>query len=186
MKKLLPEHLEEFEKILQHLYTEFSQLRTGRATPALVENITVNAYGSHMPLQQLASLSTPDSHTLAIQAWDKTVLADIEKALLAANLGIQPVNAGEVIRLSFPPLTQERRTEIVRVAKQKFEEARVAVRLLRERILKSWKESLKSGEISEDEFYLSEEALQEKIKSVHDTLQNALDKKEQEILSLSQ
>src|SRR5689334_7046975 len=125
----LQEHL---AKALQHLHQELSGLRTGRAVPTLVENIQVESYGTMTALQQLASISAPEPQQLLVQPWDPSLLKDIEKAIAQSPLGINPVNDGKVIRLPFPPMTDERRQQLLKVVKEKAEEARVRVRGIRE------------------------------------------------------
>jgi ribosome recycling factor len=139
------------DKALLALEHNFETLRTGRASLAILDGVTVPAYGSDMALNQVASLSAPDAKTIQIQPWDKSVMGAIEKALLAANLGVTPTNDGTVVRLNFPPLTEERRKEVVKVAHKMGEEGRVAVRNVRRHINDEVKKSEKSHDISEDD-----------------------------------
>jgi ribosome recycling factor len=124
--------LQQFEqsvkKALDHLHAEFSKLQTGRANASLVEHIAVEAYGQRMELKAVASISVQDARSMAIQPWDKSVLADIEKAIQIANIGVNPVNDGIVVRLNFPPMTEERRKQITKVVSQLMEQAKIAVR----------------------------------------------------------
>ncbi len=137
-------------KCEEHLSSGFAGLRTGRASSALVDNISVQYYGSPTPLHQLASITIPEPRLIVINAYDPNGLRDIEKAIVAANIGITPLNDGRVIRLPIPELSEERRTEIVKVAKRMAEEARVAVRNVRREANEELKQVEKSGKISED------------------------------------
>lgn len=139
------------DKALLALEHHFETLRTGRASLALLDGVSVDAYGSEMQLIQVASLSTPDAKTIQIQPWDKSQLGAIEKALLAANLGITPSNDGTVIRLSFPPMTEERRKEVVKLAHTMAEEGRVAIRNVRRHINDEIKKAEKAHDVSEDD-----------------------------------
>ena len=125
-------------KALEHLRDEFSRVRTGRATPALVEKMRVDYYGSEVPLQQLAGFSVPEARVLVIAPYDKGALKAIEKAIQASDLGVNPSNDGALIRLTFPELTTDRRKELVKVVKKLAEDARVAVRNVRRSIRRSW------------------------------------------------
>jgi len=142
---------DKMDKAFTALEHHFETLRTGRASLGMLDSVTVSAYGSPMPLNQVASLSTPDAKTIAVQPWDKSNIGAIEKALLAANLGITPVNDGTLIRLSIPPMTEERRKEVVKVAHKMAEEARVAVRNVRRQGNEEVKKAEKDHEISEDD-----------------------------------
>src|SRR5262249_27598977 len=130
---------------------EFSTLRTGRASVALVDGIQVEAYGAKMPLKQMASISTPDARSLVVQPYDKSQLHPIEKAILAANIGLTPVDDGKVIRMSIPPLTEERRKEMVKLAKKMAEDGRVSIRNIRRHANDEIKTTEKHHEITEDD-----------------------------------
>lgn len=150
-EKVEQEARDKMDKALAALEHNFETLRTGRASLGLLEGITVSAYGVDSPLNQVSSLSTPDARTIAIQPWDKSLISSIEKAIMAANLGITPSNDGQLIRLNIPPLTEERRKEVVKVAHKMREEAHVAVRNIRRHANDEIKKLEKSGAISEDE-----------------------------------
>ena len=139
------------EKALAALDREFAKLRTGRATTALVDGIKADYYGTPTPISQMASVAVPDSRTLTIQPWDKGGIALIEKAILKSDLGLTPVNDGKVIRIMIPPLTEDRRKELVKVARKYTEEAKVAVRNVRRDANDSLKKLEKDKAISEDE-----------------------------------
>ncbi len=122
---------EKMEKAIQVLKRDLASMRAGRATPALFEKVTVSYYGSEMPVNQLASISTPEPRLLVVQPWDKSALPEIERAILKSELGLTPTNDGNVIRIAIPALTEERRAELVKVVKKSGEEAKVAIRNIR-------------------------------------------------------
>jgi ribosome recycling factor len=134
------------DKAVAHLAQELLRVRTGKANPALLEGVFVEAYGSNMPLNAVANITTPDARTLIIQPWDKSTLRAIETAIINSNLGLNPGNDGDIIRISLPPLTEERRKDLVKMAKQMAEEAKVSIRNARrdanERIKKMVKDGL--------------------------------------------
>jgi ribosome recycling factor len=139
------------QKSVAALKDSLSKLRTGRASTALVEHIKVDSYGTLMPLNQVASINTPDARTIAIQPWDKNLVGPIEKAIQASDLGLTPNVAGQMIRLPLPPLTEERRKEIIKVAKQDAEHARVAIRGVRRDANEHLKKLLKDHKATEDQ-----------------------------------
>ena len=142
---------ESMDKAVAALDRDFSKLRTGRASTALVEGIRADYYGTPTPLGQMASLAVPDSRTITIQPWDKGGFAAIEKALLKSDLGLTPVNDGKIIRIVIPPLTEERRKELVKVARKYGEESKIALRNMRRDANDNLKKAEKDKEISEDE-----------------------------------
>lgn len=139
------------QKSVAALKDSLAKLRTGRASTALVEHIKVDSYGTLMPLNQVASINTPDARTIAIQPWDKNLVGPIEKAIQASDLGLTPNVAGQMIRLPLPPLTEERRKEIIKVAKQDAEHARVAIRGVRRDANEHLKKLLKDHKATEDQ-----------------------------------
>ncbi len=151
---------ESMEKALANLEREFKRVRTGRASTALLDGITVAAYGTNSPLNQVASLSAPEPRLLLIQPWDKTVINDIEKAILKSELGLTPMNDGKLIRISIPTLSEERRVELVKVTKKMAEEAKVAMRNARRGANEMLKELKNEKEISEDEMYKATDVVQ--------------------------
>jgi len=142
---------EKMAKAIDSTKRELSKLRLGKATPALLENIRVEAYGSQTPLNQVGSIGAPEPRLLVIQPWDKTLLAAVERAIRASDLGLNPSNDGQVIRVPIPALTEERRKELVKVAKHYAEEGRVAVRMGRRDANEALKKALKDGKITEDD-----------------------------------
>ncbi|HEX4979676.1 MAG TPA: ribosome recycling factor [Acidimicrobiales bacterium] len=175
---------EKMAKAIGHLQTEFGAIRTGRATPALVEQLKVEYYGSEVPLQQLAGFNVPEPRLLVITPYDKSALKNIERAIQHSDLGVNPSNDGTVIRLAFPALTEERRKDFVKVAKHKAEEARVAVRNIRRAARHDLEALEKDGDITTDELERAEKEFE---KVTHDyvaEIDRMLHSKEQELLEV--
>jgi ribosome recycling factor len=180
----LLEAIEKMDKALEHTQHQFSTVRTGRASPSLVERLSVSYYGSDVPLQQLATFQVPEARMLVIKPHDRNTMTAIEKAIRDSDLGVSPSNDGVVIRLNLPALTEERRKEYVKVVKHLAEEGRVAVRNVRRDARKHLESAEKSGEISADELDRAEKEL-EKITHDHvDSIDKALHRKEQELLEV--
>ena len=171
-------------KAVTHTQSEFSGIRTGRATPALVEKLKVDYYGSEVPLQQLAGFSVPEARLLVIQPYDKSAIKAIERAIQHSDLSITPSNDGQVIRLVFPQLTSERRKELVKVVRHKAEDGRVAIRNVRRSARHDLEALEREGEISTDELDRAEKELE---KLTHDhvaEIDRMLARKEQELLEV--
>jgi ribosome recycling factor len=147
-------------KSIDSLSQELTKLRTGRAHPSLLDHVTVDYYGSEVPLNQAASVSVADGRTLAVSAWEKSMVPVIEKAILKSDLGLNPTTAGNVIRIPLPPLTEERRRELVRVVRHEGEAARVAIRNIRRDAIAHVKSMLKNKEIGEDEDRRAQDEIQ--------------------------
>ena len=147
-------------KAIVVLKDELAGIRTGRATPALLSRIVVDYYGTQVPIQQLASFSVPEPRTLVIQPFDKNAISSMEKAIMSSDVGITPGNDGNVIRLSFPPLTEERRKELIKLVHHRGEEGRVAVRNIRRHTKEELERLEREGRISEDDLVRSEKELQ--------------------------
>jgi ribosome recycling factor len=175
---------DKMEKAVEHLRDEFSRVRTGRATPALVEKIRVDYYGSEVPLQQLAGFSVPEPRLLVIQPYDKGAVAAIEKAIQQSDLGINPSNDGQVVRLKFPELTEERRKDMVKVVKHQAEEGRVAVRNVRRHARQELEALEKAGELSRDELERIEKDLEKATHEVVAEVDQLLTHKEHELLEV--
>lgn len=171
----------DFDKVIEFLKTDITGLRTGRASSAIVEDIMVEAYGSHQPIKAIASITVSDAKTVNIDPWDKSILAALEKAIRDSSLGINPVNTGSQIRLFLPELTTERRQELIKVLHQKLEHARISVRKVREEVKEMIKMSEDNKEIGEDEKYRLEEELDKLVKEYNDKIKDVGEKKEQEI-----
>jgi ribosome recycling factor len=175
---------EKMAKAVAHLRSDFTSIRTGRATPSLVENLKVEYYGADTPLQQIAGINVPEARLLVITPYDKSSLKAIEKAIQHSDLGINPSNDGSVIRLAIPPLTEERRKEFVKVAKHKAEDGRIAVRNVRRAARHDLDALEKDGDISSDELDRAEKELE---KITHDhvaEIDKMLQHKEQELLEV--
>lgn len=169
------------EKTLEATKKEFQNLRTGRASTVLVENILVDYYGVSTPLKQMAALSTPDAKTIAITPWDTTGLAEIEKALLKSELGLTPINDGKLIRIQIPQLTEERRADLSKLIKKIAEEGRVAVRASRHEYIELIKKGEKAKEISEDESRSVQKDIQKVTDEFTAKIDEALKHKEAEL-----
>ena len=162
MSDVLEEMDDKIEKSIEALRHELSKVRTGRASLALLEGISVNAYGSVMPLNQVGSMTIPESRMIVIAPWDPQMLPAIEKAILKSDVGLTPANDGKMIRLSIPQLTEERRKDLVKLVKKIAEEIRVAVRNIRREAIEVLKKQKKDKEISEDELFKLQDEAQQK------------------------
>ncbi|MBR5152053.1 MAG: ribosome recycling factor [Clostridia bacterium] len=171
-------------KAIASLENDLAAIRAGRANPAVLDKITVEYYGAQTPLQQVGTVSVPEARSIVIQPWDMTVLKDIERAILASDLGLTPNNDGKVIRLNFPPLTEERRKELNKGVSKRGEEAKVAIRNIRRDAIEGFKKQKKDGEITEDDL----KGLEEKIQKLTDKFVKEIDgiiaAKEKEILEV--
>lgn len=168
----------------QALRREFAGLRTGRASAGLLEPITVDAYGSSMPLNQLATVSVPEPRMITVQVWDRGLASAVEKAIRNSDLGLNPASEGQVIRVPIPPLSEERRQELVKVAGKYAEQARVAVRNVRRDGMELLKKMEKDGEISKDEHHKWSDEIQKMTDEHTKAVDGALAQKEEEILQV--
>jgi len=178
----LEDSREKMAKAVAHTQADFATIRTGRAVPALVEKLRIDYYGTDVPLQQLAGIQVPEARLLVITPYDKTSLKTIEKAIQNSDLGINPNNDGTVIRLTFPPLTEERRKEMVKVVHHKAEDGRVAVRNLRRAARKDLEALEKGGDISSDQLERAEKELERITHEYVAEIDRMLQHKEQELL----
>src|SRR3989338_577668 len=165
------------------LAKEYRGLRTGRASPAILDSVAVSAYGSMMPLKQVANVGVEDARTLRVQPFDAALLKDIERAISAANLGIGTSSDGASVRVSFPELTSERREQLVKVAKGKLEEARTTLRIARDETWKEIQEREREGTLTEDDKFSLKEELQKRVDKVNEELEGAFEGKQQEMSS---
>lgn len=172
-----------FADAKEWLAKEFRTLRTGRASPAILDSVMVSAYGSMSPLKQVGNVSTEDARTLRVSAYDPGVIKDIERAISAANLGVGTSSDGTTVRVTFPDLTSERREQLVKVAKGKLEEARTAVRIARDESWKEIQEREREGTLTEDDKFSLKEELQKKVDALNEALEKAFDAKEEEMSS---
>jgi ribosome recycling factor len=182
--EILLEAIEKMDRAVEHARSQFTTVRTGRATPALVEKLMVEYYGADVPLQQLAGFQVPEARMLVVKPHDRGALAAVERAIRDSDLGISPTNDGTVIRLNFPPLTEERRRDYVKLVKNMAEDGRIAVRNVRRDARKDLEGAEKNGDISADELERAEKELE---KITHDHIEHidqAVKKKEQELLGV--
>jgi len=175
---------EKMEKSVQRLHSDFAGLRTGKASPTLVENVSVPYYGTPTRLRELASITTPEPRLIVINPFDPTSLAAIEKAILTANLGVTPVSDGRIVRIPIPELSEERRKEMVKVAKRMAEETRVAVRGDRREANDALKALQKKGDITEDDLKIFLQDMQETTDGQIETIDKALETKEQDMMAV--
>jgi ribosome recycling factor len=175
------EKMTKTEQVVQH---EFAGLRTGRASPVLVENITVEVYGSHMRIRELAGITTPEARVLMIQPWDVSTVGPIEKAILKSNLGVTPTVQGKIIRLVLPELSQERRLEMVKIVRKMTEDGRVAIRHVRRDSIEAVKKESKHGGIAEDQVEGAEKEIQKLTDQYIAKIDAHLAGKEKEIMTV--
>jgi ribosome recycling factor len=180
-KEIIHDAEQKMKKTAEATQREFSTIRTGRASTALVEGVKVDYYGTVTSLRQLGAISTPDARTIMIQPWDKNSLGDIEKAILRSELGISPTNDGKVIRLSLPPLTQERRVELDKILKKIAEDGRVSIRSARHSAIEHAKKLEKDKAATEDERFKAQEDIQKLTDKYIKEIDNSLAAKEKEI-----
>ena len=171
-------------KALEHLRHELHTLRAGRATPAMLDGVRVEYYGSHTPLNQMASVSAPQADLLVVQPWDRSALGAIEKAIRAANLGLNPGNDGQLIRIPVPTPTEERRRELVKAARHKGEDAKVAIRNVRRTTREELKSTVDDMKLSEDLLALAEDRLQKLTDQHVHRVDEVLTKKEAEVMEV--
>lgn len=183
-EETLLDAMEKMDKAVEHVQSQFATVRTGRAAPALVERLTAEYYGTPVPIQQMASISVPEARMLMIKPHDRNSLPAIERAIRDSDLGVSPNNDGVVIRLNFPPLTEDRRREYVKVVKNMAEDGRIVVRNLRRDARKAMETAEKNSEISADELERAEKEM-EKITAEHvERIDAALGRKEAELLEV--
>jgi ribosome recycling factor len=172
------------EEALDAIRREFGSVRTGKATPALLDTVRVDAYGSKMPVNQLATINTPEPSLIVVQPFDKSLVPEIERAIMAADLGLNPANDGNVIRVPIPPLNEERRREYVKVLHKMAEEGRVSIRHARRTVRDEIHALVKSHDVGEDEGKRREEALEKLTHEFTDKIEELLKHKEQEIMAI--
>ncbi|MFZ5642408.1 MAG: ribosome recycling factor [Bacillota bacterium] len=183
-KEIIAEAEANMKKTLDVVKKEYASMRAGRATPALLDKINVNYYGTPTPVSQMANITAPEARLLVIQPWDKSALPEIEKAIMKSDLGINPASDGTVIRLAIPQLTQERRQELVKVVKKKAEEGRVAIRNVRRDANDSLKAAEKKGELSEDDLRRAQDEVQKLTDKYIKEIDQITSVKEQEIMQV--
>lgn len=184
MDERLEQYKEKMNKTIENLKEEFAAVRAGRANPRLLDKIKVDYYGQATPIQQVANVSVPEARVIQIQPWESRLVKNIEKAILASDLGITPTNDGKVVRLVFPELTEERRKELVKDVKKKAENAKVAIRNIRRDANDQYKKMQKNSEISEDEFKHLEDEVQKLTDKFINEIDKILEDKSKEILTV--
>jgi ribosome recycling factor len=172
------------EAALEALRREFATVRTGKATPGLLDTIRVDAYGSKMPINQLATVNTPEPSLLVVQPFDKTLLADIERAIMMADLGLNPANDGNIIRIPIPPLNEERRKEYVRLLHKMAEEGRISLRHTRRVVREEIHDLVKEHELGEDEGRRREDSLEKLTHEYGDKIDDMVKHKEAEVMAI--
>jgi ribosome recycling factor len=182
--QILNNHKPEFEKAIEHFLHELSGVRTGRANPALLNTVMVESYGSKMPIEHLASITVSDARTLTIAPWDKSQLQAVEKAIQAANLGFNPSNDGNVIRITLPALNEERRKEMVKLVGQIAEKARIGIRSVRESANKEIKKAESDKKIGKDDLEKGQKKLQEIVDKYNEEIKERADAKEKEVMTV--
>lgn len=184
IKDVLADAEERMGKTIDSLQQDYTSIRTGRASPALVDRLTVDYYGVPTPVQQIASISAPEAQMLVIRPYSPTDIAAIEKAIMASDLGLTPNNDGQQIRLTLPNLTEERRRDLTKVVSRRAEEARVAVRNIRRDAINMLRDLEKEGEISEDELRRGQDRVQDKTDSFIKEVEQVAKNKDEEIMTL--
>jgi ribosome recycling factor len=182
-REILHHGEEKMKKAIEAMAREFSEVRTGRAHPGLVEGLHVDYYGTLTLVKQLASISVPDPHMITIQPWDKTVIPELEKAIMASNLGVMPSNDGSIVRLSIPPLSKERRDELVKLVHKMSEEGRVSMRTIRRDVKEALEKMEKDKLISEDMKFRAIDELQKMVDKYIVKIDEMLKNKEKEVLA---
>ncbi|NNF02133.1 MAG: ribosome recycling factor [Bacteroidia bacterium] len=183
VKKFLEGMKEELNKSISHLENELKKIRAGKASPGMVDGIQVDYYGNSTPLSQVANVNTPDAKTIVIQPWEKSMLEPIEKAIMQANIGFTPMNDGTVIRINVPPLTEERRKELVKMTKSEAEDTKVSVRNARRDANERVRAATKKG-LSEDLAKDAEDDIQKLTNSYIKKIDEHVDLKEKEIMTI--
>ena len=180
----LHQYNSEFQDVLEYLKMDLNSLRTGRATPALVENLPIEAYGARTNLVGLASISIPDARTIVVEPWDKSLLKDIEKGIQEAKIGLNPTVQGKIVRISLPALTEEGRKELIKVMNEKLEHARIGVRGVREKVRADVVQAEKDKDLTEDEKYRLLEQLDKTVAGWNEKIKNVGEDKEKEIMTI--
>lgn len=184
MNKIVEQYRKDFDQAIEHLKHELQQIRGNRAHPSMIEDARLEVYGSQMTLKELGSITVPEQRQLVFQPWDKNVLKDAERALLASNLNAGVTNDGDVIRITLPALTNETRQQLLKVLGQKLEQTRVQIRQIREDIRSKLNAAEKNKEISEDEKFSAQEDVEEVVKDYTQQIKDLGDSKEVEITTV--
>jgi ribosome recycling factor len=183
-KELIEEKKMDLDEAVNHFAEETAKIRTGRANVGMVEGLVVDYYGAKTPLKQIASINTPEPRTILIQPWDKGSLSAIETAIRESDMGFNPNNDGQVIRINIPPLNEERRTELVKFLNKKTEESKIAVRTIREDVWKKIQDMEKEGALAEDDKFAGKDLLQKVVDEYNAKLEVLREKKEKDIMTV--
>jgi len=181
---IIAAHKENFEKTMEHFHHELSSVRTGRANPALLATVMVESYGTKVPIQQVANITVSDAKTLTISPWDKGQIQEIEKGIMAANLGFTPSNDGNVVRINLPPLTEDRRKEMVKLVGQIAENAKIGIRQTREDIIKAVKREESEGNATKDDVVSAQKKVQVIIDDYNKQIKDIAEDKEKELMTV--
>lgn len=184
MNPYIEQYKEQFDKAIKHLQEEFSKMRVGIASPAMVEDIKIIAYGTTTPLQQLASINVPDPKTIVIEPWDKSIIKDIEKGIADSSQQFNPINEGDKIRISIPPLMEERRKEMIKIIKDKAEKTRITIRGIRDKIKENIIKAEKNSEITEDDKFLYLKQLDETTSKYNNKIKDIVERKEKTLMNV--
>lgn len=184
MDQLIEKHKEEFNAAIEFLKKELASIQTGRANPALVEGIMVDAYGQKTPIKQLASIGVPEARTITIEPWDKNIVKDIEKVIRERGVGLNPVNEGGIVRITIPQMTEEGRKELLKTLNKKVEEAKVRVRSVRDKIRDEIIQAEREGDITEDDKYKFQKDLDKFSGDFNKQIDEISKKKETEITTI--
>ncbi len=184
LDQLLKEHQEQFTKVMEHLHQDLAGVRTGRANPGLLNTVMVEVYGATQPLHQIAAIGVSDARTLTVSPWDKSLVPVVDKAIQAANLGFNPSSDGQVLRITLPPLTEDRRKEMVKMVGQMAERARIGIRNTREDILKAAKRAEADGKIAKDDMSHMQKKVQELVDTYNAQVKQIVEEKEKEIMTV--
>ncbi|OGN16701.1 MAG: ribosome recycling factor [Candidatus Yanofskybacteria bacterium RIFCSPHIGHO2_02_FULL_50_12] len=182
-RELIGQRKKEFDAVLEFAKNEAGSIRTGRANPSLVEDLPVEYMGSRLRIKEVASITTPEPRVIVIQPWDPAAIAAIEKAISESSIGLNPANDGHAVRLTIPPLTEERRKEFIKVLNQKMEEARIRMRQVRDDILKKVQNAVKEKTAREDEVRLAKDELQKITDDINKKIDEMIKKKESELMT---
>lgn len=184
MDQFIEKHKEEFDKAIEFVKKEISTIQTGRANPSLIDEIMVEVYGQKTPIKGLASIGVPEARTITIEPWDKNIAKDIEKAIREANVGLNPVNEGNLVRISIPQMTEESRKELIKLLGQKIEQGRIQIRGIRDEIRDEIIQAEKDNEITEDDKYKFQKDLDEFTGEFNKQIEEISKKKETEITKI--
>ena len=182
--EFLDKHEDDFGKAIEHYKSELASLRAGRANPAMIENVMVDAYGVKTPIKQLGSINVPEARSMTIEPWDKSLLKEIEKALAYADLGLSVTGESTLVRVSVPQMTEETRRDLVKMMNEKLETAKIAIRAIREKVKDEVIAAEKDGNITEDDRFESTEALDKRVQDLNKQLQTMAEEKEKEIMTV--